>query len=252
MKTLYVAWQSPTPTRAWYPIGRLDVEMGIPLYTFRYTQGAIRARREGDFRPLFAFPELEQRYESPELFPLFANRVLSPNRREFTDYIRWHGLDPAHSDPIEILAVSGGQRQTDSLEVFPKILPRPDGTFVCRFFVHGLRHVPETARERAERLEPREKLRVAIEINNPATRVALQLQTQDQHVLGWAPRYLVSDLIGAMSDDMDVSATVVRAVDQDAPLASRILVEFGGRLSSKAEPMCGPDFAPLALESVAT
>jgi len=250
MRTLYVAWQDPGPSRAWYPIGRLDAETTAPAYTFRYVQGAVRAQREGSFRPLFAFPNLEERYVSAELFPLFKNRVLGSNRREFGDYLRWLDLDPAHSDPIEILAVSGGERQTDSLEVFPRIQARPDGTFVCRFFIHGLRHVPDAARLRAESLRSGETLQVALEINNPAAAVALQIQTQDGHPLGWAPRYLVASLLSAISAHPTVSAKVVRANEEAAPFARRILVEIEGRLPPEQTLMSGPDFAPLAAEPV--
>ena len=58
------------------------------------------------------------------------------------------GFDVIPDDPVEILAVSGGERQTDTLEVFPKITKAADGSFSCRFFLHGWRHVNQGARER--------------------------------------------------------------------------------------------------------
>src|SRR6266571_911632 len=113
MRTLYVAWQAPSPLRAWFPIGQLEAEPKKPVYVFRYTKGALRAHKETGFEPLPAFPRFRQRYESGELFPLFQNRVLGSKRKDFAEYLRWLDLD-RNADPIEILARTGGERQTDN------------------------------------------------------------------------------------------------------------------------------------------
>ncbi|MBC7624709.1 MAG: hypothetical protein H7232_15145 [Aeromicrobium sp.] len=77
MNTLFVAWQSPEPSRSWFPIGRLDAE-GASDFLFRYTQGALDAEAQAGFKPLVSFPDFRQRYEASELFPVFKNRVLDP------------------------------------------------------------------------------------------------------------------------------------------------------------------------------
>lgn len=246
MNTLFVAWQAPGPTRAWFPIGRLDTDAKRHEFRFRYTRGALRAQQDVGFRPLIAFPDFNAHYESSELFPLFKNRVLEPSRKDFAEYLHWLNLDPAHADPIEILALTGGERQTDSLEVFPKASTQPDGTFACRFFLHGLRHVSPAARIRAENLKENEGLQVAIEVNNPATGYAVQLQTADCHLLGWAPRYLVSDLRQAVQNSNRTAARIVRVNDLQAPMARRILVELVGRLPDNIEPMAGEEYKVIA------
>ncbi|MDP1591105.1 MAG: hypothetical protein Q8M07_25345, partial [Prosthecobacter sp.] len=190
MKTLFLAWQAPEPTRAWFPIGRLDAAPEQSYYRFRYTQGAMEANRLTGMAPLMAFPEFHRKYESPELFPLFKNRVISPSRRDFPEYLGWLGLDAEHSDPIALLAVTGGERTTDNLEVFPKVEKEADGTFKVRFFLHGMRHVSVPAKERGSLLKDGEKLRVMVEMDNPVTRLALALHTDDYQMVGWAPRYL--------------------------------------------------------------
>lgn len=134
MKSLFRAWQTARAGRAWFPISRLDADVGNDEYMFAYTQGALEAVEKGEFRPLLAFPDMRQQYESRELFPLFKNRVLDPKRKDFAEYINWLALDANHRDPIEILALTGGERQTDSLEVFPKLEKAADNTFSCRFF----------------------------------------------------------------------------------------------------------------------
>jgi hypothetical protein len=242
MNTLFVAWQAPDPTRAWFPIGRLDASNDRHDYVFQYTNGALRAQERAGFRPLVAFPEFDRRYEASELFPLFKNRVLEPNRKDFAEYLHWLDLDPAHADPIEILGLTGGERQTDSLEVFPKVKKLADGTISCRFFLHGLRHVPAAARERAELLTEGEALQVAIEVNNPATGFAVQLQTSDGHLIGWAPRYLVNDLRAALLEHSTISSSVRRINRLGAPFARRVLVELRGGVPSTFEPMTSDEY----------
>lgn len=97
MSTLFVAWQAPDPTRAWFPIGRLDASADRADYVFRYTNGALLAQERAGFEPLLAFPEFDRRYEATELFPLFRNRVLEPNRKDFAEYLQWLDMDPAHA-----------------------------------------------------------------------------------------------------------------------------------------------------------
>ena len=240
MNTLFVAWQAPVPTRAWFPIGRLDVE-DHERFLFRYTKGAQDAHSQSGFAPLISFPSFEGRYESSELFPIFKNRVLDASRKDFAEYLGWLDLDPSNADPIEILGLTGGERQTDSLEVFPKIIKRPDQSFSCRFFLHGLRYVSEPARDKANQLQPGVPLQIAVELNNP-TGLAIQLQTADGYMIGWAPRYLVRDLIDVINTHPEVSASVVRVNEYGAPLARRILVELKGRLPVGYEPMSGRQF----------
>ena len=242
MSSLFLAWQAPTPARSWFPVGRLDADLKKQLYEFRYIQGALRAQRQVGFRPLAAFPDLHTRYRASELFPLFKNRVLDPNRKDFADYLRSLDLDPAHADPIEILAVSGGERQTDSFEVFPKIEKGPSNSFRCRFFLHGLRHVSPVAQNRALQLQPSDQLQVSVELNNPATGTAIQLTTGDYAFLGWAPRYLVPDILNAVEESPQITAHVVRVNDIGVPLNRRILIELAGNLPPNVEPMSGPDY----------
>ncbi len=246
MRTLYLAWQAPDPVRAWFPIGQLDAAPEKSDYVFRYTHGALEAKKQVGFEPLVAFPDFKKRYESSELFPLFSNRVLSPARKDFADYLRWLGLDAQHSDPIAVLSASGGERQTDSLEVFPKIEKAEDNSFRCRFFVHGLRHVSPSARARAENLKAGELLQVALELNNPAAGAAVQLQSRDDYqMIGWAPRYLVGDLLKAMAEHSDLSAKVIQANIDGAPLNQRVLVELTGKLPMDFKPMASREFQPL-------
>lgn len=247
MKTLFLAWQAPN--RAWFPVGRLDADAVGHRYQFGYTKGAREAEHAVGFTPLPAFPEFERTYESSELFPLFQNRVLDSNRKDFAAYLDSLDLPPSSTDPLEILAVSGGERQTDHLEVFPRIRSRPDGAFQCRFFLHGWRHLSAASQQRAMTLAPGEALGVSLELTNPAATVGILLTTTDYTFLGWTPRYLVSDLLKAISEKPRVSARVVRVNAADVPANRRVLIELSGTLPAGAQPMSDEQFQPLVPRS---
>ncbi len=248
MRSLFLAWQAPSDSqrsRAWFPVGRLDAHTEAPHYRFRYTGGALKAQEDVGFMPLLAFPDFQKDYRSDELFPLFQNRVISPKRGDFEEYIRWLDLDRSHADPIAILSVSGGERVTDNLEVFPKVAADELGHFHVRFFLHGLRHLGAAAQARAARLEEGEELRILVELNNPATRLAVPLLTEDYQMVGWAPRYLVDDLIRCVPHAPELSAKVARVNVDAAPLNQRFLIDYHGRAPSGVQPMSTPDFKPL-------
>jgi len=242
-KTLFLAWQDArAESRRWFPIGRLDVERAH--YRFRYIGGAKIAESHGGFLPLPDFPSMKQDYRSMELFPLFRNRVIAKGRPDREAYLQ--NLDlPNDADPAEILSVNGGARVTDSFEVFPKLEKGANGKFKCRFFLHGWRYVSECAKRRTSSLEPEEKLYVTLELKNPATGLAVQIQTADYHVIGWTPRYLVDDLAKAIIEkSLAHEARVVRINPQPAPSSQRVLIEMQGRWE-RHNPMSGPGFQPL-------
>ena len=142
--------------------------------------------------------------------------------------------------------MDGGRRVTDFFEVFPKLVKGADGSFVCRFFLNGFRHTNPTARERVESLEPEEQLHVALDLTNPTKQPAVQMQTLDYFMIGWAPRYLVYDLTLAMAESLgNYDAHVVRLNPAPHPSSQRVLGEMRSRWE-KHEPMSSEDFEPLA------
>ena len=84
------------------------------------------------------------------------------------------------NDPVAILSRSGGQRGTDSFEVFPCPERNEDGQYQFHFLVHGLSHMAADAVERAERLVPGETLLVMKDIQNSQDARALALRTSER------------------------------------------------------------------------
>ena len=63
--------------------------------------------------------------------------------------------------------------------------------------------------------------------------------------LGWAPRYLVTDLLKAMSSAPVLNAKVVKANSPSTPINRRYLIEMSGKLPPGVEPMSGADYQPI-------
>ena len=244
-RTFFLAWQDKVETRQWFPVGRLDVDVEADDYRFRYTGGARRAQAEIGYCPLTVeFPELERDYRASALFPTFRNRIMSPRRPDFAEHVRRLGLTE-QADPFELLSVNGGRRVTDAYEVFPKLVKNADGRFTCRFFLHGWRHTSAASHSRIDDLQADEKLMIALELTNPTGHPAVQIQTADYCMIGWAPRYLVPDLAAAMAESTgSYAAHVVHVNRQPAPQSQRVLIEMSGRWGEH-EPMTGEDFQPL-------
>jgi len=244
--SLFVAWQSSEPTkRQWGPVGRLDCGSGG--YRFVYTRGA---RQMNGFAPFPGMLDLGTAYESDELFPLFANRLLARSRPEYEAFLTWSGFDPANPpDPIAVLGVTEGRRATDSLEVFP--CPRPDsqGRYVSKFFLHGLRYAPAAALERIARLEKGEMLGLMLDVSNLVDEHAVAVRTCDvreRFLIGYVPRYLARD-VGRLCRDCNTAcaALLVDRINKDAPLQQRVLGRMEACWPDGFRPCATPDFEPI-------
>jgi hypothetical protein len=245
MKTLFVAWKQKDPG-GWHPVGRLDADVKKGVYSFRYIKGALEAQSQG-FSPFDSFPELHKEFISSELFPFFLNRVQNSSRPSFRDYLERMDLAPETGnayDPIDLLAVSEGRRQTDNLEIFPKIERIEGEPFRIKFFLHGLRFLTEASLVQTLVLTPGENLCILLEPNNPATPWAIQFQTESRIVIGYAPRYLLPDLLKLVTECI-VSAIVARVNPPPTPPNQRVLVQFEGCWPEGYEPMSDEQFQPL-------
>jgi hypothetical protein len=244
MRTLFLAWQDPN-SRRWFPVGRL--ESSDQLYSFRYTKGAEQAIKVAGFQPLASFPELHTVYVSETLFPLFANRILPQSRPEYRDYLEWLSVPESEHDPAVILARSGGQRVTDTLEVFPCPEETGTGEYQVHFLVHGLRHMPEASADRALSLKPGEKLLVMRDIQNPHDPDAIALRTaetfdRDMHLIGYCPRYLRADIIRLLDSGSSPTITVERVNCPPAPLQFRVLCKTIMTWSYGLKPFSAPEY----------
>lgn len=243
MNSLFVAWRPPMPEQTgWRPVGRLEHDGD--LYRFWYTQGA----RKPGFHPFAQMEKLEQVYESEELFPLFANRLLSKSRPEYEAYLRWSGFDIENPpDPILILGVTEGIRQTDAVEVFPCPVPDSEGCYFNKFFLHGIRWLPDTVLVRIGKLEADEPLKLMLDVQNDHDPRAVAVRTEAERMLiGHVPRYLAHDVWHLVQQcGSDFIELYVERLNMDAPLQNRLLCRMHACWPDDFRPCSSEDFAPI-------
>jgi hypothetical protein len=246
MNELFVAWQSPTD-RTWFTVGSLASNAG--RYRFEYTRGAELAQSSG-FTAFSAFPDLFVSYESDRLFPFFANRLLSPNRPEYSEFVRWVSHHEVIHEPVLLLGQSGGTRMTDTLELFPKPELDDKGHYHLHFFIHGLSHMPGSAAKRAEELVPGERLLIMKDLQNSSDPHALMLRTEGKHdrdiyFLGFFPRYLARDLSPVLDSAKWAPVQVLRVNRAPAPVQYRVKCCFQIHLPAGPRLFTGEEFMPM-------
>ncbi|GAB1542406.1 HIRAN domain-containing protein [Scytonema sp. NUACC21] len=244
-KTLFLAWQDPI-SRRWFPIGRLTFDEGI--YQFIYTQGVKEAEEKCAFKPLSSFPCLEKIYTSTHLFPVFANRLMSRSRPDYSSFIEWLNIPNDNNDPIAILARSGGERETDTLAVFPCPEVDEQGQYHLYFFSHGLRHLPNSAIERINQFEPGEELWLAHEFQNPYDSQALILNTKDHYIIGYCPRYLQAEIFELLRQNSNLEVRVERVNKSPTPLQFRLLCKMSAIATNGFHPFSSHQYQPLIAE----
>lgn len=222
-KTLFLAWQSPI-SRYWFTIGRLTFENGI--YQFVYTQSVKEAEEKCAFAPLLSFPRLHEVYTSTYLFPVFANRVMSRSRPDYSSFIERLDLLGGDPSPMAILARSGGERVTDTFAVFP--LPEVDeaGQYNLYFFSQGLRHLPGSSIERIDSLDAGETLEIDREVPDLYSDRALIANAGDRCIVGYFPRYLLAEIFELLHYDINLKVRVERVNQPATPFQFRLLCKM--------------------------
>jgi hypothetical protein len=227
---LIVAWQHPE-SRLIAPVGIL--EHGEGAYRFRYLR---RAANLPGFQPFLSFPVWESTYTSRWLFPLFAQRIMSPRRPDFLHFLRQLDLDE-DATPWEQLARSEGRSSGDTVQVFPIPTVRADGSTTCRFLVHGIRHV---AGGELPQLATGDRLTLQDEPMNEYNSKAVLVCTEAGRPLGYVPDLLLEYLAVLRSSAPGIALTVEHVNGVEAPPHLRLLVRLEGHAPVGYRPMSGP------------
>jgi hypothetical protein len=240
---LILAWQNPS-NREWVPVGRLQYENN--KYIFRYTIGAKRAK---DFVPFSLMTDLDNSYESEELFPIFQNRLLSKSRPGYDKYLNWIGLEKDRYSPFAELARTGGIRATDSLQLFP-VPEKRNGKYEVMFFIHGIRHLAPNCVERINHLTQGDKLYLIRDIQNEFDPLAIALKTGNPpEIIGYCPRVFVQDFWRLIDNNgaKNVEVSVIK-VNLNSPLQFRVLCKFSTLWPKNFVPFNDEIFQPIIEE----
>nr|WP_257275255.1 HIRAN domain-containing protein [Endozoicomonas sp. SESOKO3] len=95
------------------------------------------------------------------------------------------------------------------------------------FFVHGVRYVSESARQRIKALKEGDKLLLMNDFQNETAPLALAIRTTGTpEIIGFCPRFLAHGLADLAADrHSELSLTVAR-VNQEAPLYYQLMCEL--------------------------
>lgn len=186
-RRLFVAWRSPE-TRQIIPVGLLVQRRYGAAATYSFAYLKLAETLDG-FHPLPGLPDLHRRYDSPALFPVFANRLMPRDRADYPDYLGRLDLD-LDADPFEVLGRSNGTRATDRIEVFAAPERTPDDHAMSLFFVRGIRHL-DGAPTAVDQLQIGQELAIVDDPDNPVNGRALLLAGENRVPVGWVPDYLV-------------------------------------------------------------
>lgn len=240
-RRLYVTWRRPEGTIV--PIGLLTkrVDDGSLSYQFDYLK---LAEQQDSFQPLPGLPNLDERYESQRLFPVFSNRQMPRERPDYDAFLQLLDLE-RDADPFEVLARSEGTRATDRIEVFAEPAKNKDGLLSTLFFARGVRHV-DGASEAIESLRPGDELMLQRDQDNPVNTLALVINTETGEKVGYAPDYLLNMIYDLA--DADGPAVKLVAEHVNPPSAAshmRLLCRLSAPWPDGYQPLSGPKFQPL-------
>lgn len=222
--SVYVAWQEPM-LHDWFVVGLLQqTDSG---YVFNYTKGALE---KDNFVPFNGMQELTKTYYSHELFPLFQNRVLSKHRPEYPHFIQWLGLNAQEATPIEVIARTGGLRNTDQLQMFKRINFDNSGNFEYFFFVHGVGYLDPSAKKRVSELDKGDKLFLLQDSQNQYDKFAIAVRAENPaQLIGYCPRYLARDIRYLLDNSPHLIELNVECKNKDAPTNYQLLCKLSGK-----------------------
>ena len=196
-----------------------------------------RLKEIEDFRPLLGYPELTEVYSSDQLPALLEQRVMSPRRPDFEQYVGMLGLSAGHATPWEQVVASGGGRAGDTLQ-FMRLPTAEDGRARAQFLCNGIRHIPgyratlrgrtiRVTREEQDRaldgLRAGSRLHLEPEPDNPEDANSVLVMAQDVP-LGWVPRLLAPSMGELMASG--VTDVTVDRVAPGAPAHLRLVLEL--------------------------
>jgi hypothetical protein len=234
-----VTWQHPY-TRSIRPAGVLTC--GTEGFTFAYVARADEVDEVDEvdgFQPFMGFADLHRRYTSPQLFPLFAQRVMRASRPDYPAYLRALALaDDATA--WAILARSQGERENDGIRVFAEPEVDTAGRSSVTFFVSGLRHrlANDPAVEAAlGSLVPFATLQLRDEPDNAVNPRAVLVVEQTGTALAWVPDVLLDH-----THTLD-HRTVAAVNGSDVPAGFRLLVTLRGQVPMGYVAFDGPGWA---------
>jgi hypothetical protein len=214
---LYLVWREPD-SRAQHKIGELSFD-GF-RYWFQYDRAGVEAACSRGFSGLAAFPDLDKRYESVDLFPTFAHRLPDPRRPDYVAVLARFKLQPG-APSFEMLRRTGGRLVTDQLTFEEAPQETPSGhSFKC--FVAGWRfYEGETI---LSELRPGVPVTLERELANRYDPNAVVVLSESARKLGYVPAYFSELTATALAMGRSVHARIVEVNPPPVPSNERVRI----------------------------
>jgi len=200
---LYLIWKSPE-TRSNYTVGELSKN---GLYEFEYGHEIEKAIKEG-FQLLTSFNDINNKYVSEVLFPVFSSRLPDKKRRDIDEILAKYGLK--EYDEYKLLKKSGARLPIDTIELIDPIF-EDEEVIERTFYLAGPKHYIGCDGEFCDKsldLAVDDLLELGREPDNKFDGFAVKMfSTTGEHV-GYIPRYYSKSVSEAMERGVEFVCTV--------------------------------------------
>ena len=149
-----------------------------------------------------------------------------------------------------MLALTGGVRGTDSIELFQSPAVTGNGIYTLEFYVRSLCHLPRAKVDNIETLNKGDKLFLMKDDQNSFEALALAVRTDTPAwFVGYCPKYYAEDLSVLLANKNSGLEVHVKCVNVDAPLNMRLLCSVTATVPSVFSPLGNAnDFQPIISE----
>lgn len=202
---IYLVWKD-YKTRLRYIVGELSKN---GKYEFKYKINDIDNIIKNGFEPLIAFPNINEVYESYDIFPAFSSRLPDRRRKDVKEILAKYKLEKY--DAFELLKKSGGKLPTDSLEFIDPIF-LDEANIEREFYVAGVRHhdyCNGKDKDLTFKIEINENLILEKDENNEYDRFAVKIMNTENKVLGFVPAFFSKEVCEAIESGRKIECVVI-------------------------------------------
>jgi hypothetical protein len=238
IRTVYVVLEH---RGTWTPIGRLDRR--ADRYVFRYTSGALQLGTASRLLPMRGFPKLTQRYESKDLFEVFAQSIPSESDPLRAQFLERRGLPAGNVDPIDVLATGASLELNGRLRTMPSLRGDDNGRYEFKMFVRG----PNVDSPLARKLEAGQALWANVAITASGKQVDVILVDERREFVDYLPPLIAQELAPVLNTDPRPAFELLRVDPPQRDAAERLLVGVRGRWPDRYEPLQRVAYAPILI-----
>jgi hypothetical protein len=111
--------------------------------------------------------------------------------------------------------------------------------------MHGFRYLDGQQQARVLSLKPGEELIASPQLDNPIDPNAIQLVTADHTKVGYAPRYLASEVMDVLNGNVNCRTFVERVNPHPAPTQQRLLCRLEACWPNSFQPFASDTYQPI-------